>query len=86
MTTFGQSELVTLPVTRIFRLPLSKGVFGKQLEGLILGNGMGYLGTPTPSKTDEFSEKFQTAFDLRPSYVFGRNIADFGEWKVCVIS
>ena len=41
MTTFGQSELVTLPVTRIFRLPLSKGVFGKQLEGLILGNGMG---------------------------------------------
>ena len=75
MTTFGQSELVTLPVTRIFRLPLRKGVFGKQLEGLILGNGMGYLGTPTPSKTDEFSEKFQTAFDL--PLIFGKLCCNF---------
>ena len=26
------------------------------------------LGTPTPSKTDEFSEKFQTAFDPPPHF------------------
>ena len=30
------------------------------------------LGTLTPSKTDEFSEKFQTAFDSPPPLIFGK--------------
>ena len=34
------------------------------------------LGTPTPSKTDAFSEKFQTAFDPPPSFS-ENHVADF---------
>ena len=35
-----------------------------------------YLGKPTPSKTDEFSEKFQTAFDP-PPLIFGKLCCNF---------
>ena len=34
------------------------------------------LGMPVPTKTDEFSEKFQTAFDPPPSFS-ENHIADF---------
>ena len=36
------------------------------------------LGMPTSSKTDEFSEKFQTAFDPPPSFS-EKHIANFSE-------
>ena len=33
------------------------------------------LGTPGPTKTDEFSEKFETAFD--PPLIFGKSYCGF---------
>ena len=38
-----------------------------------------YLGTPSPSKTEEFSEKFQTAFDPPPRSFSESYIAIFSE-------
>ena len=35
------------------------------------------LGTHFPSKTDEFSEKFQTAFDPPPPLIFGKLCCNF---------
>ena len=36
-----------------------------------------HLGTHSPSKTDEFSEKFQTAFDPPPPLIFGKLYCNF---------
>ena len=36
-----------------------------------------YLGTHSPSKTDEFSEKFQTAIDPLPPSFFGKLCCNF---------
>ena len=35
------------------------------------------LGKPSPSKTDEFSEKFQTAFAPPPPLIFGKLYCNF---------
>ena len=47
-------------------------------EQVILDYDDFYKGKPSNSKTDEFSEKFQTAFDPPPSFL-ENHIANFSE-------
>ena len=46
-------------------------------DGLINCQGDNHLGTGDVSKTDEFSEKFQTAFDPPPPSFSENYVADF---------